>query len=215
MFFYVLLYKSILLGMLSLVALAFLIVFYILFKAIPKWKFLSVLKQFFSDILFWNLPLRYIQIVLLDLFISAFMTIWNLIRYDAESDIVFVNWTIDRYLSLTLACIFLVIIFSILAYIVCYVWNWRKMPLRSLSKWIGTFTSGMKNNRIKSYAFYYFLFIIIWMLLAIDVTLVGIVNSKALAIIFLLLVIPSFVFSFRRVFICRWKIKRKETFLDV
>lgn len=43
------------------------------------------------------------------------------------------------------------------------------------------------------------------MLLAIDVTLVGIVNSKALAIIFLLLVIPSFVFSFRRVFESVWR----------
>jgi len=43
------------------------------------------------------------------------------------------------------------------------------------------------------------------MLLAIDVSLVGIVNSKILAIIFLLLVIPSFLFSFWRVFASFWR----------
>jgi hypothetical protein len=94
MFLYVLLYKSVLLAILSAIMFAFLLVFFILFKVF-KHSLLGRIKSFFSSVLFFNLPMRYLQIVLLDLFISAFMTIRNLIRFDVESDIVFVSRTVD------------------------------------------------------------------------------------------------------------------------
>jgi hypothetical protein len=93
----------------------------------------------------------------------------------------------------------------VLGVIVCYGFNKRKAPLKDWFKGLSTFTQGMKEKRQKSYAAYYIIFITVRILLAIDISLVGILNSSLLSIIFLLLVIPSFLFSFRRVYASIWR----------
>ena len=95
MFFYVLVYKSVLISIICLVLLTFYLVLIVTLTIFPKSKRLRIVKEFFSYALFFNVPFRYFQLVLLDLFISAFMTFRTVALKDAESDIVFVRPHVD------------------------------------------------------------------------------------------------------------------------
>jgi len=178
MFFYVLIYKSVLI---TLICMAFLIVFVVLkviVRFFPNKKWLLLIKDFFSYALFFNIPFRYFQLVLLDLFISAFMTFRTVAREDAYSSRVFISRTVDKVVSVTFACLFFATTILFLLVIAKYAF-WRRKSIKQVSHRIADLKWGMLEGRRCRTVFYYTQFVIIRILLALVVALTEIIPSIA------------------------------------
>ena len=75
MFIYVFFYKSFLLIVLMIAMISFILVLKLIHKLFPKTHRVKKVEEICNAITFWNMPIRFAQLVIMDLFISALTTI--------------------------------------------------------------------------------------------------------------------------------------------
>jgi len=137
------------------------------------------------------------------LFISAFISIRNIVREDVESEIVLRNRDTDWNVSVALSGIFLGLTLIALAIFVCVMIKSKSKYLK-VTKFIRGFVIGMGEKRFRSVLFYYVWFISLWILIAVVIALIGIMSNIVCAIIFLILVFCSFVVHSIRWYFNSW-----------